>query len=185
MQKISKLTLTVLLALLPVSIVMAQESNQRLEKALKQGEETLKNTDPKDVEAFMAKSFEARAFVVYLGCLKAIPLPVSDDITSWDIVNWPLRYALTIKYPLVLAVQINLKDQSKGRPFIVVKQQSSDSPWEMTEGRIESKGETIKNIPLPSAQMQRKANTELPRLMQAWKTDAANKTLQPTDCAGG
>jgi hypothetical protein len=178
MQRIPKFSLVVVLGFLLAAGATAQESSQRLkEDVLKKGEEVVRNTDPKDVEAFSSKSFEARIFVVYLGCLKALPLPAPDEVESVNVAKWPLSFDLTVKYPLVLAVQINPKDSLKGRSVIVVKKRNSDSLWEMTEGRVESpKGKIIRSISRPSTQTQRKANAELARLLQVWKQ-------RPTGCA--
>jgi hypothetical protein len=157
-----------------------------LGKALELAEDAIRVTDPKNLEVFTEKTFEARDFVLYLGCLRAIPVPESTNIASVEIVKWPLSFDFTVTYPLVFAVRINPKDASNGRPFIVVKQPASDSPWEMTEGRVESlKGEIAKNIPLPSAKTQQQANAGLPRILKEREANAANNTLPPTGCAGG
>jgi len=121
---------------------------------------------PGGIEVLEEKLSEARAFVVGLGCVGAIPRLRPEEYLSLDIVKWPLTHDQSLSYPLQIMVQANPINKEHGHLIALIEQVNSRSLWEIVDVWIESnKGEKVRALSIPSKEIQGEVNARLPRLL--------------------
>jgi hypothetical protein len=163
----------------------AEQSTTSLQEASKRMESVLRNTPQKDLEGFEKLGEQWFLLVRYLGCVEAAQFPAPAQIKSVLIAKWPPVEDFAIKHPLVLRVQVEPTDMSRGYVVALAKQEYSEAPWQITEVWVESnKGAKMRDLRVPSVEIQHHMNRELPRLIREAE-QAANDRLQAPGCADG
>lgn len=143
-----------------------KENNEAIANNQKLLEESVKNANQKDIERSMQISTEGMAFIEYLRCCsKALPTPYSGRKQFWS-AHIPSSNTLRLKYPLKMKVYFEPNDVNDNKTALIIEKETLHSQWKISDAWLESnQDKPIRKITLPTNKQQKKANEELPRLM--------------------
>jgi hypothetical protein len=122
----------------------------------------LQQQDPGEIERTMLLTAEATAFFRLLAQKAHLPATPTNIVDNFVVAPWPPTFAA--KHPLVMRVEVELKD--KGKQEYLIKQDSPEAEWVMTEGWRKVKNSRPSKLPVPSDDVQKTVNAAVRECMR-------------------
>lgn len=135
------------------------------EQADTEAAKMLENANPKELEDYQKTVSESVVFLDYLSrCLKAIKLQEHGKSSTYTL---PPSSDFKLQYPLTLKTEYTTETDTANLTIFLISKETATSPWKLYDGWTQKEFDEKKiKISLPSAELQKKANEALPRLMK-------------------